>query len=82
MGHHHNPIILLKTKIEDKNVLREFIEHFSKILGEDEKRKISEDNRGAVYLRLDKQEAFLGYISWGQADPIRIKIKLQKSRNI
>jgi RNA binding exosome subunit len=85
MGHHRNPITLLRAQIKDPTIIRAFITNFSLNLNVDDKKllysKILQhiDQKGALHLRLDKQEAFSGQIRFGQADPIRIKIKLSRS---
>jgi RNA binding exosome subunit len=40
------------------------------------------DKKGALYLRLDKQEAFFGRIRLGRSDSIRVQIKLSARRNL
>jgi RNA binding exosome subunit len=47
-------------------------------LASDVKRRI--DDKGTLYLRLDKQEAFLGQMKLGNIDPIKITIKVFRSR--
>lgn len=86
MGHHHNPITLLEARIKDKMIVGSFIENLARRLDEGEKKQLSSeikrriDDKGTLYLRLDKQEAFFGNMRFGQSDPIRVKIKLRQSR--
>jgi len=83
-GHYGNPIIMVKTKIRKKASVEAFIKNlFEKISENDRKKLLSEfekhtDNEGNFYIRIDKQEAFLGRFVLKQSDPIRIKIKFKK----
>ena len=68
---------------QKKNIVQ-FIEYFSQILTHSEKQRLLSkidlhiDNKGTLYLRLDKQEVFLRNIKLGQTDPIKIKINFHK----
>jgi RNA binding exosome subunit len=86
LGHYNNPITLLRARIKQRRVLEAFIENLvgnlsevdKEYLASDVKRRI--DDKGTLYLRLDKQEAFLGQMKLGNIDPIRITIKLFRFR--
>ena len=86
LGHYHNPITLLKARIKNKQFLGAFIINLAESLSEVEKTYLFSDvsrridNGGALYLRLDKQEAFLGRMKLSNEDPIRVSIKLLRSR--
>lgn len=86
LGHYGNPITLLRVRIKQKQVLEAFIENLAGSLSEVEKECLSSgvrrriDDRGALYLRLDKQEAFLGQMKLGNMDPIRVTIRLVRYR--
>ena len=86
LGHYRNPITLLRARIKKKQVLKAFIENLTGSLSEVEKEYLASDvkrridDKGALYLRLDKQEAFQGQMKLGNIDPIRITIRLLRSR--
>lgn len=86
LGHYRNPITLLRARIKQKQVLEAFIENLAGSLSDGEKRLLSSDvsrridDKGALYLRLDKQEAFQGQMKLGNMDPIRITLKLVRRR--
>lgn len=83
-GYYDNPILLFKAIIRKESVVKAFIENLANRLEvEEKKRLLSEieshiNGKGTLYLRMDKQEAFLGNIRFGQTDPIHIKIRLRK----
>lgn len=85
-GHHKNPIVLLEAKIKNKVIVEAFIEKLAGSLKEGDKKQLSSeikrhvDDKGSLYLRLDKQEAFFGYMRLGHADSIRVRMKLRHSR--
>lgn len=86
LGHYRNPITLLRARIKKKQVLEAFIKNLAGSLSDVEKTYLSSDvsrridDGGALYLRLDKQEAFLGRMKLGSVDPIRVTVKLLRSR--
>jgi RNA-binding protein len=78
-GHHGNPIILFTSKLTDKNLLLASLEKFGKELGALDKEELDRDiklhlEKGNLYLRFDKQSAFLGKLNFSQNDPIHLKI--------
>ncbi|MCD6445558.1 hypothetical protein J7L49_02080 [Candidatus Bathyarchaeota archaeon] len=82
-GHHGNPIVLLKTKIKNKNVIEALFERISSSLNSLDKellsRKITQHiNHGNLYMRLDKQAAYLNTVKLCSADPIHLKIHFRK----
>ena len=84
-GHHYNPIILLQARINDQAIIASFIEELSSRLDEGDKRYLAShieryiDDKGALYLRIDKQAAHGSRLQLGRHDTIRIKIRLRKS---
>jgi hypothetical protein len=78
-GHHGNPIILFTSKLTDKKLLPQAIEKFGKDLGALDKEELDRDiklhlEKGNMYLRFDKQSAFLGSLKLTKNDPIHLKI--------
>jgi len=82
-GHHGNPITHFSSKIRDKDVAKLIIEEIAaKLEPKDKLHLYSQiashiDDKSSLYLRLDKQSAYLGEAKIGCSDPIRIRIKLK-----
>jgi RNA-binding protein len=78
-GHHGNPIILFTAKLTDKKLLPKSLEKFGKELVSLDKEELDRDiklhlEKGNLYLRFDKQSAFLGALKFSQNDPVHLKI--------
>ena len=78
-GHHGNPIILLTSKLTDKKLLPKALEKIGNDLSALDKEELDRDiklhlEKGNMYLRFDKQSAFLGSLKLTQNDPIHLKI--------
>jgi RNA binding exosome subunit len=78
-GHHGNPIILFISKLTDKKLLPKMLEKIGKELGALDKEELNHDiklhvEKGNLYLRFDKQSAFLEALKLTQNDPIHLKI--------
>lgn len=78
-GHHGNPIVLFTSKLTDKKLLPKTLEKFGQDLGVLDKEELSRSlklhlEKGNLYLRFDKQSAFLGALKFSQNDPIHLKI--------
>jgi RNA-binding protein len=78
-GHHGNPIILFTSKLTDKKLLPKALEKIGTNLGSLDKEELNRDiklhiEKGNLYLRFDKQSAFLGTLKFSQNDPIHLKI--------
>jgi RNA-binding protein len=78
-GHHGNPIILFTGKLDDKKFLPKAVEKIGAELGVLDKEELQRDlklhiEKGNLYLRFDKQSAFLGALKFSQNDPIHLKI--------
>ena len=78
-GHHGNPIILFTAKLEDKKLLPKAMEKVGAELGILDKEELQQNlklhvEKGNLYLRFDKQSAFLGALKFSQTDPIHLKI--------
>ncbi len=78
-GHHGNPIILFTAKLTDKKLLPKSLEKFGNELSSLDKEELDLSiklhlEKGNLYLRFDKQSAFLGALKFAQKDPIHLKV--------
>src|SRR5208283_5165317 len=78
-GHYGNPIILFLTKLIDKKTLPAALEKMGSGLNSLDKEELSRDlklhlEKGNLYLRFDKQSAYLGNMKFTQNDPVHFKI--------
>jgi len=78
-GHHGNPITLLEVKLDNRKLLPSVIEQLGSKLSSLDKETLNEDfkihiEKSSLFLRFDKQSAFLGAVKLGSNDPIRLKI--------
>ncbi len=79
LGHHGNPIVLLEAKLEDKALLPQILEKLSVGLNSLDKEQLCVDlkrhiERHNLFLRLDKQSAYLGKLKLTSIDPIHFRI--------
>ena len=80
-GHHGNPIFMIKTTLRD--LKRNFLEFLFKALSYEDKIKLFNeinahvDEECNLYIRLDKQAAFMGEAKIKQEDPIRLRMKFK-----
>lgn len=82
-GHHGNPIVLFETRIKDKklvqNVFAKLCTGLSFIDKESLAEKITEHiEKGNLYVRLDKQSAYLNELKLGSIDPIHMRVHFKK----
>ncbi len=86
LGHYRNPITLLRTQITQRPAIEALLNRLADALSEGDKAQLAVDvtrhldDRGALYLRLDKQDAFRGRLTLGHGDTIRITLKLARFR--
>ncbi|MGA3290176.1 MAG: RNA-binding domain-containing protein [Candidatus Bathyarchaeia archaeon] len=78
-GHYGNPITLLTAKLTDKKLLPVELQKIGSGLNSLDKEELSRDlklhlEKGNLYLRFDKQSAFLGNMKFTQNDPVHFKI--------
>ena len=78
-GHHGNPITLFTAKLTDRKLLPAALEKFGAALSALDKEELNQDiklhlEKGNLYLRFDKQSAFLGTLKFTQNEPIHLKI--------
>ena len=82
-GHHGNPIILFETRIKEKNAAQTVFEKLSlglstldiELLNSEIKQRL---DKGNLYVRLDKQSAYLNELKLSSADPIHFRIHFKK----
>jgi RNA binding exosome subunit len=78
-GHYGNPITLFTAKLTDKKLLPAALERLGMGLNSLDKEELSRNlklhlEKGNLYLRFDKQSAYLGNIKFTQNDPVHFKI--------
>jgi RNA binding exosome subunit len=79
VGHHGNPITLFTTQLTDKKQLPILLEKIGSGLNSLDKETLHQEiklhlEKHNLYLRFDKQSAFLGIFKLAQNDPIAIKV--------
>jgi len=84
-GHHGNPITLFEARIKEKEVVKAVVQSLMSGLSSLDKERLLREvelhvEKGALYLRFDKQVAFQGQFKLGVADPIRVRLRFSKSR--
>jgi hypothetical protein len=85
LGHHGNPITVFETKIKDKETVRAVVEYMAANMSSLDKETLLSEvekhvEKGSFYVRLDKQVAFQGAFKLAVVDPIRVRLRLKKSR--
>lgn len=78
-GHHGNPITLFTAELTDKKLLPSLLEKIGLNLNVLDKEELDKEiklhlERHNLFLRFDKQSAFLGNFKFAQNDPIHLKI--------
>ncbi len=84
-GHHGNPIILLEARIKDRKMVHAVFSKLCSGLSMLDKElltnKISQHlDKGNLYIRLDKQSAYLNELKLGSIDPIHLRIHFKRPR--
>jgi RNA-binding protein len=84
-GHHGNPIILFTAKLTDKKALPAVLEKFALGLSALDKEELNQNinlhlEKSNLYLRFDKQSAFLEKLKLTQTDPIHLKIHFKNKK--
>ncbi|MGC8555970.1 MAG: RNA-binding domain-containing protein [Conexivisphaera sp.] len=84
-GHHGNPVVVLSATLMDEralDVLRSVLRGMDAAERDIVRRSLEEmsDERGRIYIRLDKQGLVLGRIRMGREDPVRIVLSSGSGR--
>jgi len=80
-GHHGNTIVTISAKLTGKGLLPNALEVLSQKLSESDRQFLGNDiescldKEGNLYLRFNKQDAFLRAVKLCQGDPIRMRLK-------
>ena len=79
LGHHGNPILLITAKITDKKTLPKALENMGSKLSSLDKETLQKEwllhlDKSNLFLRFDKQSAYLGSVHFSNVDPIHVKI--------
>jgi RNA binding exosome subunit len=82
-GHHGNPITLLEARIKGRRTAQAFLGKLASSLRLIDKETLGSEiashlEKGNLYLRLDKQAAFLGEFKLGSTDSIHIRMHFRK----
>jgi hypothetical protein len=82
-GHHGNPITLYETKIKEKKIVQAAFERLCSGLSVLDKEALANDikqhlDKGNLYVRLDKQCAYLNELRLGSTDPVHLRIHFKK----
>jgi RNA binding exosome subunit len=85
VGHHGNPITLFTAQLTDKKHLPFLLQKISAGLNALDKEKLNQDiklylEKHNMYLRFDKQSAFLETFKLAQNDPIAIKVHFKNKK--
>ena len=78
-GHHGNPITLIEVELADRQLLLGLLRKIGSGLTALDKETLSREmslhlEKGNLYLRFDKQQAFLGKLRFTSNDPIHFKV--------
>jgi RNA binding exosome subunit len=82
-GHYGNPIILIEARIKDKRLTQAVFEKLSSGLSILDKESLTGEvmrhlEGGSLYIRLDKQSAYLSKLKLSSTDPIHLRIHFKK----
>jgi hypothetical protein len=83
-GHHGNPIILIEARIKEKEIVQAVFEKLSSNLTTLDKEQLNTEivqhiEKGNLYIRIDKQSAYLNQTKLSTEDSIHFQIHFKKS---
>ena len=84
-GHHGNPIILLEARIKNRRMAQAFLGKLASSLRLVDKETLGNEidshlENGNLYVRLDKQAAYLGEFKLGSTDSLHMRMHFRKPR--
>jgi len=84
-GHYKNPITFFETRIKEKDAVKTVFEKLASGLSSLDKELLNNEikqhlDKGNLYIRLDKQSAYLNELKLCSTDPIRFRIHFKKSK--
>jgi RNA binding exosome subunit len=84
-GHYGNSIVLFEAKIKEKKVAQAVFQKLCSGLSVLNKEVLNDEikqhvEKGNLYLRLDKQSAFLGEFKLGSVDTVHLRVHFRKHR--
>lgn len=82
-GHHGNPIVLFETRIKEKKMVQAVFEKLSSGLSILDRELLSSEitrhlDNANLYIRINKQSAYLNELKLSYTDPIHLKIHFKK----
>jgi RNA binding exosome subunit len=84
-GHYRNPIVLLETRIKKRDAVETVFRKLASGLSSLDKELLNNEieqhlNKGNLFIRLDKQSAYLNELKLRSDDPMHFRIHFRKSR--
>ena len=84
-GHYRNPIVLLETRIKRRDAAKAVFRKLASGLSSLDRELLNSGirqhfNKGNLFVRLDKQSAYLNELKLRSDDPIHFRIHFRKSR--
>jgi len=83
-GFFGNPIKVVNVEIKRSKAVRTFLKYFKELLSEEDRRYLLEhldekvDEEGTLYVRFNKQKAYLGEVEIDEgADVVQVRIKVK-----
>lgn len=82
-GHHGNPITLFEARIKNRKLAQAFLEKLASGLSMVDKEALNSEiaqhlENGNLYIRLDKQSAYMGELRLNSTDPIHLRMHFRK----
>jgi hypothetical protein len=82
-GYHGNPIIMYEARVKEKNLAQAVFAKLCSGLGMLDKELLANEitqhlDKGNLYIRLDKQSAYLNELKLSSTDPIHVRIHFKR----